>query len=189
VPLDPTAGRLLVAAPSLIESTFTRTVVYLLEHDGGGTVGVVINRPTRTPVGEVLPDWHDIVSEPAVVFGGGPVLPDGALCMGTVRNDPVVLAAEPDVRLVAGDIGTVDLEADVAVIDALTTRLRVFAGHAGWAPSQLEEEIEEGSWFVVESQPDDIFCSAPKRLWRDVLRRQPPPLTFVSTFPAEVGLN
>jgi putative transcriptional regulator len=83
--LTPSAGRLLIASTTLNEPTFARTVIYLLEHDSGGTVGVVLNRPSHTPVGQVLPDWHDAVSEPAVIFGGGPVMPDGALCLAQLK--------------------------------------------------------------------------------------------------------
>src|SRR5881275_2103715 len=83
--MDAASGRLLVATPLLGDPHFARTVVYLLEHDGGGTVGVVVNRPSHTPVGHVLPDWQDAVSGPAVVFGGGPVQPDGALCLGQLE--------------------------------------------------------------------------------------------------------
>ena len=86
--MPPASGRLLVAAPLLTEETFSRTVVYLLEHDGGGSVGVVVNRPSHTPVGHVLPDWQDAVAEPGVVFSGGPVQQDGALCLGLASEVP-----------------------------------------------------------------------------------------------------
>ena len=111
--LEPAAGRLLVATPLLGDPHFARTVVYLLEHDGGGTVGVVLNRPSHTPVGQVLPDWHDAVSGPAVVFGGGPVQPDGALCLGELE-----LRTPTGIREVVDGVSTVDLDGDVAVIAA-----------------------------------------------------------------------
>ena len=76
-----------MATPLLGDPHFRRSVVYLLEHDDGGSVGVIVNRPSRTPVGQVLPDWHDVVCGPSVVFGGGPVQPDGALCLGRVAGE------------------------------------------------------------------------------------------------------
>lgn len=179
----PAAGRLLVATPLLGDPHFSRTVVYLLEHDGGGTVGVVLNRPSHTPVGQVLPDWHDAVSGPAVVFGGGPVQPDGALCLGQLAP-----GAE-GIREVVDGVSTVDLDGDVAVIAPNARRLRVFAGHAGWAPGQLEDELAEGAWWVVFGTPDDLFSEHPKDMWRDVLRRQRSPLNIVSTYPADPTLN
>lgn len=212
--LAPAAGLLLVATPLLGDAHFSRTVVYLLEHDGGGTVGVVLNRPSHTPVGQVLPDWHDVVSEPAVVFGGGPVQPDGALCLGEVggAGRPDERAADdrdadvPDtdaavdpgrdgggaksgIREVVDGVATVDLDGDVAVITTGTRRLRVFAGHAGWSPGQLDAELDEGAWWVFAGSPDDLFSTEPRSMWRQVLRRQPAPLSLLSTFPEDASLN
>ena len=160
--LEPAPGRLLVAAPLLTEDTFKRTVVYLLEHDGGGTVGVVINRPSRTPVGQVLPTWQDAVSDPSVVFGGGPVLVDGALCLGQVGGRGVGDDDESSVRRLTDGLATVDLDADVALITGLTTQLRVFAGHAGWSPGQLDGELAQGAWFVVAGSAADVFSEEPR---------------------------
>lgn len=185
--LTPASGRLLVASTVLTEPTFARTVVYLLEHDGGGTVGVVLNRPSHTPVGQVLPDWEDAVSEPDVIFGGGPVMPDGALCLAQLKGRHA--EDGPGVRRVAGRVATVDLDGDVEAIQESTTRLRVFAGHSGWAAGQLSEEMEAGAWYVVEGQLDDAFTTSPATLWRTVLRRQPMPLRAISTFPRELGVN
>jgi len=185
--LAPASGRLLVASTTLNEPTFARTIIYLLEHDGGGTVGVVINRPSHTPVGSVLPDWQDVVSEPAVIFGGGPVMPDGALCLAQLKGRHS--DEEPGVRRVSGALATVDLDGDVDAIHDSAARLRVFAGHSGWAPGQLADEMEVGSWYVVEGLLDDAFTTEPKALWRHVLRRQPAPLRLLSSYPRELGLN
>ncbi len=191
--LEPAAGRLLVATPLLTDPQFGRTVVYLLEHDGGGTVGVVLNRPSHTPVGQVLPDWHDAVSGPAVVFGGGPVQPDGALCLGQLEPDgtsDVDGAAEPRGRSeVVDGVSTVDLDGDVTVIAPLARSLRVFAGHAGWSPGQLDDELAQGAWWVLPGGPADLFSEQPRSLWSRVLRRQPPPLSLLSTYPPDASVN
>ena len=172
-----------MATPLLADAHFARTVVYLLEHDGGGTVGVIVNRPSHTPVGQVLPDWHDAMSGPAVVFGGGPVQPDGALCLGQVD------AEGPGVRCLVDSVASVDLDGDVAAVSGMASRLRVFAGHAGWAPGQLDAELAERAWWVVEGTHADLFSEEPKQLWREVLRRQPPPLSLFSTYPTEADVN
>jgi putative transcriptional regulator len=185
-----------VAAPILTEETFARTVVYLLEHDGSGTVGVVLNRPSHTPVGQVLPDWQDAVTEPGVIFAGGPVQPDGALCLG-LAGGPVSAEAEQPafitdggaLRPLADGVCTVNLDGDVDLLSAMTTRLRVFAGHAGWSAGQLDGELAEGAWFVLAGSPADVFSPGPAELWRGVLRRQPAPLVYLSTYPADALLN
>lgn len=181
--LEPAGGRLLLATPLLGDPHFNRAVVYLLEHDDGGTLGVILNRPSRTPVGQVLPDWHDAVTGPAVVFGGGPVQPDGALCLALVTGQAA------GIRRVVNGIATVDLDGDVATITAATGPLRVFAGHAGWSPGQLEDEITEGAWWVLDGGPDDVFSVEPRPLWQQVLRRQPFPLRLLATYPDDPTHN
>ena len=173
--LEPLGGRLLIATPLLTDPHFTRSVVYLLEHDGGGTVGVILNRPSHTPVGQVLPSWQDAVSGPAVVFNGGPVQPDGALCLGQLATDG------PGVRPVVDGVATIDLDGDVTVITGLTQRLRVFAGHAGWAPDQLDDEIAEGAWWVVPGSPER---PVQRRAAADVVAGAAPPAAT-----AEPGLH
>ncbi len=198
--LEPAGGRLLVAAPGLTEATFTRAVIYLLEHDGSGTAGVILNRPSHTPVGQVLPQWQDAVNSPSVVFGGGPVQPDGALCLGlskvlteglaaSVSTEDVVRATRSGLRPVAEGVCTVDLDGDAETMRTVTRELRVFAGHAGWTGGQLEDELAEGAWFVVPGSAADVFSEQPETLWSRVLRRQPAPLRFVSTYPRDPTLN
>jgi putative transcriptional regulator len=176
----------LIAAPDLSDPEFYRTVVFLIEHDETGTVGVIVNRPSHTPVGHILPDWQDVMTEPAVVFNGGPVQRDGALGLGR-------LAASADagtgLRAVSGGLALVDLDAPAADVAIHSQSLRVFAGHAGWQVGQLAEEIARGGWFVVAGGLDDVFSPSPGTLWRTVLRRQPAPLSLLSTYPVDVGLN
>ncbi|MDP9117543.1 MAG: YqgE/AlgH family protein [Actinomycetota bacterium] len=180
---EPAGGRLLVSTPALGDPNFARSVVYLLEHDDDGTVGVILNRPSRTPVGQVLPQWHEAVIGPPVVFAGGPVQPDGALCLAQLDSDG------PGARRLVDGIGTVDLDGDLAVATSMARRLRVFAGHSGWSPGQLADEMAEGAWWVVPGNADDLFSAEPAGMWAAVLRRQRSPLNLVSTFPPDVALN
>ena len=184
--LRPAAHRLLIAAPSLTDPEFFRTVVFLIEHDDTGSVGVIVNRPSHTPVGHILPAWQDVMSEPAVVFNGGPVQRDGALGLGRLRGST---DAGTGLRAVSGGLALVDLDADAGAVAGGASNLRVFAGHSGWEVGQLEAEIADGGWFVVAGGLDDVFSTQPGRLWRSVLRRQPAPLSLLSTYPVDVGLN
>lgn len=184
--LLPAAHRLLIAAPDLADPEFFRTVVFLIEHDETGTVGVIVNRPSHTPVGHILPDWQDVMSEPAVVFNGGPVQRDGALGLGRLA---ATADAGTGLRAVSGGLALVDLDAPAADVAINSQSLRVFAGHAGWNVGQLEEEIARGGWYVVAGGLDDVFSPSPGTLWRAVLRRQPAPLSLLSTYPVDVGLN
>jgi putative transcriptional regulator len=86
-------------------------------------------------------------------------------------------------------IVTVDLDVDPTILATALRELRVFAGYAGWAGGQLEGEIAEGSWYVVDSLPLDAFDALPDRLWSAVLRRQPWPLSAVATCPVDPTMN
>ena len=81
------------------------------------------------------------------------------------------------------------MDAPPEVLAAELGALRVFAGYAGWGKGQLESEIRQGAWYVLEPQPGDPFVSEPQHLWRDVLRRQGGDLALVATFPEDPTLN
>jgi putative transcriptional regulator len=178
-------GRLLVATPLLREPTFARTVIAILEHDDNGAVGVVINRSTTIEVETAVPAVADLVTAPPVLFDGGPVSPATAIALGLTEPD-----AEPEGWIeVVAPLVTVDLDHDPALLAATLRRLRVFAGYAGWAAGQLEGEVEEGSWYVVDSLPLDPITDEPSTLWSAVLRRQGWPLSAVAVCPLDPTMN
>jgi putative transcriptional regulator len=179
-----TAGQLLVATPLLGDPNFDRTVVLMLEHSEDGAMGLVLNRPSDLPVTDILPDWAALASQPSEVFHGGPVSTDSALALVRTSGGPVI-----GVRQLPHEVGVVDLDTPTELVQDAVTALRVFAGYAGWGAGQLEGEVEEGAWFVVDTLPDDAFTSDPERLWRRVLRRQPHPLSLVASFPRDPALN
>ncbi|CAM5317005.1 MULTISPECIES: YqgE/AlgH family protein [Streptomyces] len=182
-------GRLLVATPALADPHFDRAVVLLLDHDAEGSLGVVLNRPTPVGVGDILEGWGELAGDPGVVFQGGPVSLDSALGVAVVPGGPG--CADPPLgwRPVHGAIGLVDLEAPPQLLAAVLGSLRIFAGYAGWGPGQLEDELVQGAWYVVESEPGDVSAPRPEGLWRAVLRRQRSELAMIATYPDDPSLN
>lgn len=177
-------GHLLVAAPAIEHGPFHRSVVFVLDHDDDGALGVVVNHPMESEVDDVLPGWADRVNAPGCLFEGGPVAMDSALALGVI-----IEGARPfGWRQMAGRVGLVDLDGPVPHRGEFAG-LRVFAGYAGWSPGQLEAEIEEGSWIVVPAEDSDLISPRPETLWSDVLRRQPGELRFLATCPDDPGLN
>src|SRR5690606_23649838 len=114
-------GSLLVATPALRDPSFERSVVLLVAHEPGGAMGVL--------------------------FEGGPVQPDSAICVARLRTG----AQPPGFQRFFGSLGTVDLEQEPEQLREAVDGVRVFAGYAGWSPGQLEEEIAAGSWFTFEA--------------------------------------
>ncbi|CAG7624152.1 YqgE/AlgH family protein [Actinacidiphila bryophytorum] len=184
-------GRLLVATPKLADPNFDRAVVLLLDHDAEGSLGVVLNRPTPVGVGDVLQHWAALAVLPQVVFQGGPVSLDSALGLAVVPGEPRPAEGVELLgwRRVHGAIGLVDLEAPPELLAAELGSLRIFAGYSGWGPGQLERELVDGAWYVVESEPGDVSAPDPERLWRSVLRRQRNELAMVATYPDDPSLN
>jgi len=183
-------GQLLVASPVLGDPTFARSVVLLVDHDEGGALGVVLNRPTAVRVEAVVPAWGDYTTGPAQIFRGGPVGEDSALALAALAPGHESDTDEPaGFRRLFGTIGLVDLDAEPVALAGELRAVRVFAGYAGWGPGQLEDELAEQSWFVVDSLPGDAFSTHPDRLWNDVLRRQHGELAMVATFPTDPTLN
>jgi putative transcriptional regulator len=186
------AGRLLVATPLLGDPNFRRSVVLVVEDEPGeGTLGVVLNRPTETPVRQVLESWTDLVTGPSVVFRGGPVSPNSALGLAIVPgedDEPVGWRALDGIAL-RSRLGLVDLDAPPQLLAGGIASLRVFAGYAGWGPGQVQAEIEEGAWYVLPAEPADAFAAEPERLWQVVLRRAGGTLALVATYPDDPALN
>ncbi|MCW2782951.1 MAG: hypothetical protein JWR35_3400 [Marmoricola sp.] len=182
----PAAGWLLISSAILVEPPFARTIILLLNVDADGSLGVVLNRPSHVAVGEVLGGWGPVVATPEVIFRGGPVDTDSALGVATLvggEDEPIGWS-----RLFA-DTGLVDLDAPTEVIGSATAAMRIYAGYAGWSAGQLEDEIDEGAWYVVPAERSDLFSPDPDLLWRQVLRRQGAELALMITMPADPTLN
>jgi putative transcriptional regulator len=180
------SGRLLVASPTLEDQNFRRTVILMLDHGDDGALGLVMNRPMEVDVSSVLPAWQQYTTAPGRLFQGGPVQLDSALGLVALPGNGIEPAG---VRLLIGSIGLIDLDAQPEDVVSGLAGLRIFAGYAGWAPGQLEGEIAEGAWYVVDSEARDAFTDTPQTLWREVLRRQRGRLAMVSTYPDDATLN
>ncbi|MDQ6910130.1 MAG: YqgE/AlgH family protein [Actinomycetota bacterium] len=178
-------GRLVVAAPVMQDPNFDRTVVLVLEHGQDGALGIVLNRPTEADVFEALPRWESLAAEPAVIFVGGPVAPTAAICVARAGAPGETNGWKP----LFGGLGTVDLERDPDDLGTAVEKVRVFAGYTGWGPGQLDDEIEEGAWFVLDALPADALSAEPATLWEAVLRRQGGQLALLANFPSDPSLN
>lgn len=150
------AGKLLVASPLIVEPTFYRAVILMLEHNSDGAYGLVLNRRSDEPVVEHLPGWRDVVGEPGMIHIGGPV--DPAIGTGLCPGETDIATALPGVWLV-------NLE---QTPPSSVGGVRIYSGYSGWSASQLELELVEGAWYVVAASPDDPF-SDPADQWLSLI--------------------
>jgi putative transcriptional regulator len=171
----------------LSDPSFDRSVVYVLEHHEDGAIGLILNRPTDESLSEPLDRWIDLQSAPSAVFAGGPVDTNAMIGMATTK-EPLTDTTEL-LTPISGLVASTDLSADPALVAAHVETVRVFRGYAGWGAGQLDAEIEEGAWLVLDSRVGDVFCDRPEELWRDVLRRQPGRLSWLALAPDDLSLN
>jgi putative transcriptional regulator len=169
-------GHLLIAAPSLFDY-FRRTVILVLEHNEEGAMGVVLNRPSETTVGEAISALAGFTDDEELVRVGGPVSPEAVVALGDFE-DPGEAGSS-----VVGSLGLLDPDAP----DPSLRRLRVYAGYAGWGPGQLDGEIDEGAWIVDDADPEDPFQDGD--LWADTLQRKGGAYSLLATMPADPSLN
>ncbi len=164
---------LLVSSPALVNTTFGRSVVFVWQHDENGAVGVIINQPSVEPVLEHIPEWESALAVPLVVFFGGPVEPETAvgLAQGYEGSAPV-------------GVGTALVDLSLPPPEGLSACVRVFSGYTGWAPDQLDAELEEGAWLTAPAFPEDLTTSDPDILWSDVIDRLSDDYQLLKTMPA-----
>ena len=160
------SGQILIAAPQL-EDYFRRTAVLVLEHGDEGAMGLVLNRPTETTVADAVPDLADAAGEDALVHAGGPVQPTAVLALAEIEDRVELIGAE-------------DMNDDFG-------RVRVFAGYAGWAPGQLDGELEQEAWITLDATPDDAFFEGD--VWPELLHRKGGGYALMATMPIDPTLN
>jgi putative transcriptional regulator len=166
-------GKLLVASRELNDPNFQRTVILLTRYSEQGATGLVINRPVAVLPEHVLPEVRGLAYYRGPLFLGGPVETQNILFLIRTATAPT-----PGRHV----FGQTYLSGSRTLLDALSqeamdaSRLRVFAGYAGWAPGQLEQEILRGGWHVVPATEELVVSEAPESVW-EMLVPLPRPIT------------
>ena len=153
----------LIAVPQLDDPNFHRSVVVLLEQGDGGALGVIVNRETNLLLTELCKDHAiDYAGDPHKrVRRGGPVQPEqGIVIYGVEHQDPEGRPVSPALH-VSASTGT------LTRLCGLTGggRFHCLSGYSGWAPGQLEREINEGSWIVIPVDARLILDVSPEKMW------------------------
>lgn len=164
-------GQCLVAAKSLRDPNFFKTVVLIVEHGDHGAMGLVVNRPSSILVCHALSKHFDLPNCGALVYVGGPVEPAALLILHNAED-----LSDGERPVAAGVYIGSSADAFEEVVRRIgngdeALQYRIFSGCAGWAPGQLEGEISSGDWMVVSPLPDLAFCDDPYELYPRMLQR------------------
>jgi putative transcriptional regulator len=149
-------GILLIAKPSMIDPNFSETVVLVTQTPDASTVGVILNRPSGKR--------HEKTGEP--MYTGGPVMPQVTVALFAAERAPVA-----SFHVLQG----VYLSMHPQNVDALPSRpgqrLRFFTGFSGWAPNQLQNELQLDGWFVLPVTEEILFRVDTHGMWRELLEK------------------
>lgn len=181
-------GTLLLSAPEMLDPHFMHTVVLMIDHDDSGAMGAIVNRPLDATVADAFPHHPVLSGLDLRLREGGPVgqemlqvlhrtAPSETLAPGIDLSDGVQLGADLDW-----------VAARVAAGHAAEDQMRFLVGYSGWAPGQLENEIEDHSWLPLLPAADLVFSSGdPEAIWRAGMGRlsgEGPSLAFLPPDPS-----
>jgi putative transcriptional regulator len=162
----PSKAVFLIARPGMPDPNFRESVVLVVQAAGGGeATGVIINRPTNRSLAELLPsERFESFTDP--IFFGGPVAQQGLFAL--FQEDQYSGAAVP---MLPGVWFAVLPDSVDALVGKPPARIRFFSGYSGWAPGQLQGELDRGDWLVVDADAKTLFLKDTSRLWQDMVRR------------------
>ncbi len=169
-------GRLLVATGNMADPRFRNTVIYMVEHNAGGAMGLIVNLPFgRIPLARLFeklglapPEAGGAAGSEIEVFYGGPVEPGRSFLL---HSTEVVVAGS----IVVGDGVAMTAEAEMLhkIARGEGPARSLFAlGYSGWGPRQLESELARDDWFTIPFDPALVFADEPARSWERAAARR-----------------
>jgi len=162
--MDFIKGKFLISNSALKEKSFAETVLFIIEHNEEGAFGLVVNRPESENYLDELPS---LKNERGItkIYNGGPVRTDVIF---------VLFMGDENVRQEDGEkiIDGVYMGTSFQLLEKLIEEkapFHIYHGYAGWAPGQLEKELESKTWVVMPAKKEIIFHEKPEIVWREVL--------------------
>ncbi len=168
--VGPAKGMFLVASRDLRDPNFSQTVVLLIDYNWQGAMGLIINRPTEVRLSKVFPGIEGLRDRTDTVYIGGPVARNQMMLLIRSSNPPggslhifediYASSSQTVVKRMIDDGGPQE-------------RFRVYAGYAGWAPGQLDQELSRGDWHLLQANAETLFDKAPQEVWPELIRLSP----------------
>ncbi|MCL4150847.1 UNVERIFIED_CONTAM: hypothetical protein GTU68_063687, partial [Idotea baltica] len=177
-------GKLLVAEPAILnDNSFNRTIILITEHSGKNSVGFILNRPLNYTVNDLLPELN--CNFP--IYQGGPVEQDN---LYFVHRVPELIPESIEVKDGIYWGGNFDSLRDLLNNQEISNlEIRFFLGYSGWSKDQLENEMNENSWFVSENDFENIFSTKDETLWKNKLLQKGGNYKLWANAPSDFNLN
>jgi putative transcriptional regulator len=164
----PAKGMFLIADEGMVDPRFKARVILLIQHDAHGSAGLIVNRSSRLQLNAVLPKDSQLGLQGKTLSYGGPVEPNTLLALVKVHGTPPEPAEEILTDLYLTGIGVLDVWPE---FDGEVINYRAFVGYTGWAPGQLNHEMQRGSWHIVPADEDSVFAGQDETLWESLNSR------------------
>lgn len=180
----PFKGDLLISEPFFADPFFKRSVVLLIEHSEQGSLGFIINKPIDIKLNDALDDFPEF---DAKVFFGGPVKRDNLYYIHTLGS-----RLEGSFEVCPGIYWGGDFEMLKELIrrgEVSPDQIRFYVGYSGWNPNQLDYEMKEHSWLVVNSNVNYVMNDHADLLWSNILKEMGKQYAILSNFPDDPSLN
>ncbi len=159
-------GVLLVAREHMLDRRFHKTVILITQHGRQGAIGLIINRPSTLKLTQALPNLSTLRLSTDVIFLGGPVEPHDLFFLSQGEGADALRPVMDGLHF-----GTGVLALHQAISATLPGNgVRAYAGYAGWAPGQLENELAHGDWLLVPADPQAVFSAQPEQLWTQLIK-------------------
>ena len=180
------AGKILIAEPFMLESTFTRSVICLTDHsETEGTVGFILNKRLNVKLSELITDIK--TEEKFNVYFGGPVATD---TIHYIHNVGELL--EESIKVAPGVYWGGNFDKLKFLINSELIKpnnIRFYLGYSGWSAGQLEDELKTGSWVVSDGDPNYIFKSVSSLLWKQTLSNKGDRYSVIAQMSKDQSLN
>jgi len=164
-------GRFLVAAPSMPDERFQKSVVFICKHDDDGALGIIVNNKVDDlPLGQVYKqlgiDVPETAGERPVLFGGPVETARGLVLHSADYKREETLLIDGGLALTA----SLEILKDMAGGSG-PKQAWLALGHSGWAPGQLDREMQDNAWLVVDGDAALVFDADLPAKWQRALDR------------------
>lgn len=180
----PVGGMALVSQPSLTDRFFNKSVVMMVEHGAEGSFGFIVNKPANVKLSHVTSEFIGFDAE---LFLGGPVQVNNLFYVHT-KGDLV----KGSLKIIEGVYwgGDISEIRDLISSGNLTDQdIRFYAGYSGWQPKQLNREMKENSWIVVDGLKNFVFAKQPTGLWKRIVLELGEEFAPWVNYPADPTMN
>lgn len=161
-------GMFLVASRQLVDPNFSESVVLLLEYDAKGALGLIVNRPTKVHLSELLPDIQELKERADLVYLGGPVAKNHVvLLMHSLQHPPLAGRVFADTYVSSSIEG---LKSAVSM-SGEGSKFHAYVGYSGWGPGQLDGEVSRGDWHVSPADEATVFDTAAEKIWPELIEK------------------